>query len=52
MAEENELAELAKSNPTVKDLCDKIKLYEDQIKMVRTLLKTSDYNEIKPSMVP
>lgn len=39
MAEEQELIELSKSNPTIKDLHDKIKMYEDQLKMVKILIK-------------
>ena len=39
MAEEAELAQLAKDNPAVKDLYDKIKMYEDQLKMVKILIK-------------
>lgn len=52
MAEEAEILELAKDNPTIKDLYNKVKMYEDQIRMVKTLVKTADYNEIKPSMIP
>ena len=37
--EEWELERLAASNPTIKDLTDKVKLYQDQIKMVQTLIK-------------
>jgi hypothetical protein len=39
MAEEAELIQLSKDNPTIKDLYDKIKMYEDQLKMVKTLIK-------------
>lgn len=39
-AEEYELERLAETNPTIKDLADKVKLYKDQIKMVQTLLNS------------
>lgn len=39
MTEEQEMIELAKNNPTIKDLHDKIKMYEDQLKMVKILIK-------------
>ena len=50
-AEEEALARLAETNPTIKDLVEQIKTKQDQIKMVQTLLN-SPGNEIKPSMVP
>ncbi len=37
--EELELERLALTNPAIKDLSDKVKLYQDQIKMVKTLIK-------------
>ena len=53
-AEEQELEELAETNPTIKDLVEQIKQKQDQIKMVQTLLKSpgNDTGMIKPSMVP
>ena len=50
-AEEEALEKLAETNPTIKDLVEQIKIKQDQIKMVQTLLN-SPGNEIKPSMVP
>ena len=50
-AEEQELEKLAETNPTIKDLVEQIKMKQEQIKMVQTLLN-SPGNEIKPSMVP
>ena len=50
-AEEEALEKLAETNPTIKDLVEQIKMKQDQIKMVQTLLN-SPGNEIKPSMVP
>jgi hypothetical protein len=41
MFEETEREHLAKTNPVVKNLLDQIKLKEDQLKMVETLLKSS-----------
>ena len=37
--EERELERQAADNPTIKDLANKVKLYQDQIKMVQTLMK-------------
>lgn len=37
--EERDLERQAADNPTIKDLADKVKLYQDQIKMVQTLIK-------------
>ena len=37
--EERELERQAAENPTIKDLANKVKLYQDQIKMVQTLMK-------------
>ena len=37
--EERELERQAADNPTIKDLANKVKLYQDQIKMVQTLIK-------------
>lgn len=44
MQEEQELAKLAETDPTVKDLVDQIKEKEDQLKMVQ-LLKKKEINE-------
>ena len=49
--EERLLAKQAQENPAIKDLVEQIKLKQDQIKMVQTLLN-SPGNDIKPSMVP
>ena len=49
--EEMLLAKQAQENPAIKDLVEQIKLKQDQIKMVQTLLN-SPGNDIKPSMVP
>ena len=49
--EEMILAKQAQENPAIKDLVEQIKLKQDQIKMVQTLLN-SPGNDIKPSMVP
>lgn len=49
--EDLETARLAKDNPTIQDLVEQIKLKQDQLKMVVTLLN-SPGNEPKPSMVP
>lgn len=38
--EEVECEQLAKTNPAIRDLIDQIKQKEDQLKMVRTLLKS------------
>jgi len=38
-AEEQEMMILAKTNPTVKDLLDKVNAYKDQIEMVKILMK-------------
>lgn len=37
--EEEELERLAKEHPAINDLANKVKLYQDQIKMVKTLIK-------------
>jgi hypothetical protein len=49
--EELELEELAKTNTTVNDLVNQIKLKHEQIKMVQILLN-SPGDVVKPSMVP
>ncbi len=49
--EEQLLEKQAQENPAIKDLVDQIKLKQEQIKMVQTLLN-SPGDEIKPSMVP
>jgi hypothetical protein len=38
--EELELESLAQTNPTIKDLVEQVKIKQDQIKMVQTLLKS------------
>ncbi len=50
--EEQLLEKQAQENPAIKDLVDQIKLKQEQIKMVQTLLNSPGENEIKPSMVP
>jgi len=50
--EEMILAKQAQENPAIKDLVEQIKLKQDQIKMVQTLLNSPGDNAIKPSMVP
>ncbi len=50
--EEQLLEKQAQENPAIKDLVDQIKLKQEQIKMVQTLLNSPGDNEIKPSMVP
>ena len=49
--EEHLLEKQAQENPAIKDLVEQIKLKQEQIKMVQTLLN-SPGNDIKPSMVP
>jgi hypothetical protein len=49
--EELELEDLAKTNTTVNDLVNQIKLKQEQIKMVQILLN-SPGDVVKPSMVP
>lgn len=49
--EEHLLEKQAEENPAIKDLVEQIKLKQEQIKMVQTLLN-SPGNDIKPSMVP
>jgi len=39
-SEELELENLAQTNPTIKDLVEQVKIKQDQIKMVQTLLKS------------
>ena len=52
-AEEVELENLALKNPTIKDLTDKVKLYQDQIKMVRTLIKKDrEWSEVEVQSAP
>jgi hypothetical protein len=47
--EELELERLALTNPAIKDLQDKVKLYQDQIKMVKTLIKkNNEQSEMYP----
>ncbi len=50
--EEYLLEKQAQESPVIKDLVDQIKLKQEQIKMVQTLLNSPGDNEIKPSMVP
>ena len=50
--EEQLLEKQAQESPAIKDLVDQIKLKQEQIKMVQTLLNSPGDNEIKPSMVP
>lgn len=54
MAEEYERERLAESNTAIKDLVNQIKEKEEQIKMVKTLLKSpgGEAEQYKPSMVP
>ena len=53
MAEEAEIIELAKDNPAIKDLHDKVKLYQDQIKMVKTLIKKDrEWSEVEVQSAP
>lgn len=40
MKEDQEVIELAKHNPTVKDLLDQIKEKQDQIEVIKTILKS------------
>ena len=49
--EEMLLEKQAQENPAIKDLVEQIKLKQEQIKMVQTLLN-SPGDDIKPSMVP
>lgn len=49
--EERLLEKQAQENPAIKDLVEQIKLKQEQIKMVQTLLN-SPGNDIKPSMIP
>jgi hypothetical protein len=51
-SEEDEREQFAKTNPVIRDLLNKIKDKEEQIKMVMTLIKSPGHDEIKPSMVP
>ena len=44
--EEMELAALAETNPTIKDLLDTIKQKEEQIRIVRTLIKKEEVNDL------
>ncbi len=50
--EEDLLEKQAQEHPTIKNLVDEIKLKQEQIKMVQTLLNSPGDNGIKPSMVP
>lgn len=43
--EEYELEKLAESNPTIKDLLNQVKEKQDQIKMVKTLLKKEEWHD-------
>ena len=45
-SEELELAALASTNPTIKDLLDTIKQKEEQIRIVRTLIKKEEVNDL------
>jgi hypothetical protein len=44
--EEMELVALAETNPTIKDLLDTIKQKEEQIRIVRTLIKKEEVNDL------
>ena len=44
--EEMELAALAETNPTIKDLLDTIKQKQEQIRIVRTLIKKEEVNDL------
>lgn len=57
--EELELAQLAKTSPAIKDLMEQVKQKQDQIEMVKTLIKKETVSEgvaqayqPKPSMIP
>lgn len=50
--EEALLDKQAQENPAIKDLVEQIKLKQDQIKMIQTLLNSPGDNGIKPSMIP
>lgn len=50
--EEMLLDKQAQENPAIKDLVDQIKLKQEQVKMIQTLLNSPGDNGIKPSMVP
>lgn len=58
--EELETERLAENNPAIKDLMEQIKVKQDQIKMVKTLIKKESVNEgvaaqayqPKPSIIP
>ena len=45
-SEEMELEALASTNPTIKDLLDTIKQKEEQIHIVRTLIKKEEVNDL------
>jgi hypothetical protein len=45
-SEEMELEALASTNPTIKDLLDTIKQKEEQIRIVRTLIKKEEVNDL------
>jgi hypothetical protein len=40
--EERELERLVQNNPTIKDLVEQVKIKQDQIKMVQTLIKKEE----------
>jgi hypothetical protein len=44
--EEMELEALAETNPTIKDLTETIKQKEEQIRIVRTLIKKEEVNDL------
>ena len=50
--EEMLLEKQAQEHPAIKDLVDQIKLKQEQIKMVQTLITSPGNDAIKPSMVP
>jgi hypothetical protein len=50
--EEMLLEKQAQENPAIKDLVEQIKLKQQQIKMVQTLLNSPGDDAIKPSMIP
>ena len=48
MMEEQELENMSKEHPTIKDLVNQIKDKKDQIKMVQTLLKSPGHESEQP----
>ena len=45
-SEEMELEALAETNPTIKDLLDTIKQKQEQVQIVRTLIKKEEVNDL------